>query len=47
VPRSHGHRNRLVDGSSPFAMRSITTFEERLENCLGGGYALAGFVMEG
>jgi hypothetical protein len=28
-------------------MRSITTFEERLENCLGGGYVLAEFVVEG
>jgi hypothetical protein len=27
-------------------MRSITTFEERLENCLGGGYVLAGFDAE-
>src|SRR5882762_2275458 len=31
----HGtvHRNRLLDGSRPLAMRSITTFEDRLENC--------------
>jgi hypothetical protein len=27
------HRNRLDDGSSSFAIRTMTTFEERLENC--------------
>lgn len=29
----HSHKNLLLDGSSPFAIRSMTILDDKLENC--------------